>query len=144
MNNTIFYRIKEARIHSSLTIEMAYKKLLVSRQSLINYESGKTQPTSDILLRMCNLYNVSPNYLLFGYDETPIKIIGSLKRKAFFLLNLLIDNDISFDQFKKHISIENEKLKTIFVYCNAVLISNKYTKLEIIDRLLNYLDNIKE
>lgn len=63
--------IKAARKNSGLTQEQAAEALDVSRQTLSNWENGKTYPDIISVITMSDLYSVSLDYLL--KEETSMK-----------------------------------------------------------------------
>ena len=50
--------LKAARVNAGLTQEQVMEKTGFSRQTLIRWESGKTSPKLEKLLRLCELYGV--------------------------------------------------------------------------------------
>lgn len=56
--------IKKARNESALTQEQAVEFLGVSRQTISNWENGKSYPDIISVIRMSDLYSVSLDYLL--------------------------------------------------------------------------------
>lgn len=134
-------RIKEARKRSKLTIDEVQKKTGISRQTLINYENGKGNPTLKNIIDLYNLYKISPNYFIYGDDNNFNNMSGSLKRKIYSLVSLDSDNDISYDSINGIIRFNNYTLKKYFSYCHALLSQkDDYSKLEIIEKILQYLD----
>jgi transcriptional regulator with XRE-family HTH domain len=73
MKNLYEIRIKKKMSHLSV-------KLGISQETISAYESGKSYPSVDILLKLCEIFNVSADYLL---DKTNITTTVN---------NLLIDN----------------------------------------------------
>lgn len=66
MNSNLAQNIKRLRKENELTqVELA-EKLGISKQSIISYEKATTFPTSDILEKMMEVFNVKPNEL-FSY-----------------------------------------------------------------------------
>lgn len=57
--------LKAARINKGLTQETAAKLLEISKESLSNYENGKTYPSIPVLKRIEQVYKVSYNDLIF-------------------------------------------------------------------------------
>jgi len=57
-------KIKEARIAAGITQEQAAEKLFVSRQTISNWENGKTYPDIVSVVKMSDLYNISLDCLL--------------------------------------------------------------------------------
>ncbi|MBQ7919441.1 MAG: helix-turn-helix transcriptional regulator [Lachnospiraceae bacterium] len=65
-------KIKEARTNKGLTQEQAAETLLVSRQTVSNWENEKSLPDIVSVIKMSELYEISLDGLLKG-DTTMIK-----------------------------------------------------------------------
>ena len=65
-------KIRQARIDAKLTQEYAAQFLGVSRQTISNWENGKTYPDIVSVIRMSELYRVSLDHLLKGREEKPM------------------------------------------------------------------------
>ena len=65
-------KIKQARLDIKLTQEYAAQELGVSRQTISNWENGKTYPDIVSVIRMSELYQVSLDHLLKGKEERPM------------------------------------------------------------------------
>lgn len=65
-------KIKQARLDAKLTQEFAAQELGVSRQTISNWENGKTYPDIVSVIRMSELYRVSLDHLLKGKEEKPM------------------------------------------------------------------------
>lgn len=59
-------KIKNARIQNNYTQEQTAEKLMVSRQTISNWENGKSLPDILSLIRMSELYHLSLDDLLKG------------------------------------------------------------------------------
>ena len=59
-------KIKAARTESGITQEQAAESLLVSRQTISNWENGKSLPDIVSVIKMSQLYNLSLDELLKG------------------------------------------------------------------------------
>lgn len=61
---------RAAHIRSVLSLSMTEVagKLNITRQTLSNYESGKTPMRADVIRSLCEVYGVSPSWLL-GIDD---------------------------------------------------------------------------
>lgn len=61
---------RAAHIRSVLSLSMSEvaERLSVTRQTLSNYESGKTPMRADVIRSLCEVYGVSPSWLL-GIDD---------------------------------------------------------------------------
>lgn len=57
-------RIKELRTSLGLNQIEFGRNLPVSKQSVSNWENGNILPSIDMLVKICNTYNVSADYLL--------------------------------------------------------------------------------
>ena len=52
--------IKGARVEKNMTQSQVGKEMGVTKDTISNWERGRTAPTGQQLLRLCELYNVSP------------------------------------------------------------------------------------
>ena len=62
MGNRIKIRRKELRIKQA---ELA-ERLNISNNHMSSIENGRQKPSLDIFIRICDLLNVTPDYLLLG------------------------------------------------------------------------------
>ena len=65
-------KLKNARNASHLTQEEVAEKLQISRQTLSNWENGKTYPDINSILKLSDLYGISLDHLLKD-DEKMLK-----------------------------------------------------------------------
>lgn len=65
-------KIKAARVAAQLTQEQVAEALGVTRQTLSNWENGKTYPDIVSVIKMSDLYGVSLDHLLKGKEEPPM------------------------------------------------------------------------
>ncbi|MDY2937859.1 MAG: helix-turn-helix transcriptional regulator [Fusicatenibacter sp.] len=65
-------KIKNARIAAHLTQEQVAEALGVSRQTMSNWENGKTYPDIVSVIKMSDLYAISLDHLLKEKDEIPM------------------------------------------------------------------------
>ena len=61
-------RLFELRIDNDLTQEQVAKIINTTKQNYGHYESGKRQIKIEDLLKLCEFYKVTPNYM-FGVNE---------------------------------------------------------------------------
>ena len=59
-------QIKSARIQKEYTQEQSAENLMISRQTISNWENGKSLPDIVSIIRMSDLYDVSLDELLKG------------------------------------------------------------------------------
>ena len=57
--------LEAARVNRGLTQPSASEKIGVSVQTLINWEKGRTVPTVDYALKLCEVYGVTMDDLIF-------------------------------------------------------------------------------
>lgn len=67
-------KIKEARNGAGLTQDQAAEKIMVSRQTISNWENGKTMPDIASVIKMSDLYHISLDELLKGDQDMMKKI----------------------------------------------------------------------
>ena len=72
--------LKEKRKEYQLTQEQVSEKIFVSRKTISNWETGKTTPDIESLIRLANLFDLSlDNLLLEGSD-----IVEKIKKQQKF------------------------------------------------------------
>lgn len=66
-------RLKDTRISSSSTQKQVAIAIEIPESQYQKYEHGKIKPSFDGIIKLCNYFNVSANYLLGLSDEpTPL------------------------------------------------------------------------
>ena len=63
------FRLKELRSDKKCTQQEISNKTEISRSVISEYESGKSEPTASILVKLANFFDVSTDYLLGRTDE---------------------------------------------------------------------------
>ena len=76
-------RIREEREHKGISQEELARQIFVSRQTVSNWETGKTCPDVQSLLLMSNLFDVSVDSLVKGDVETMAKEIENYELERF-------------------------------------------------------------
>jgi transcriptional regulator with XRE-family HTH domain len=66
---TLGERLKFIQKKSGKTLPDFAQSVMVSRDSLINYQKNRTSPGSRFLSTFCELYRVNPTWLLLGKGE---------------------------------------------------------------------------
>ena len=77
--------LKEYRKMNHLSVNDVVLKLHdrsfdVAPKTIYGWESGQTQPDADLLLTLCELYNVSNILAAFGYEDTEEFHLSSQER----------------------------------------------------------------
>lgn len=67
-------RLKDARAKSGLTQEQVAEKVMVSRQTISNWENGKSLPDIISIMNLSDLYQISLDELLKGDAKMKEKI----------------------------------------------------------------------
>ena len=76
-------RIREERERSGISQEELARQIFVSRQTVSNWETGKTCPDVQSLLLMSNLFGVSVDSLVRGDAETMSKAIENYELERY-------------------------------------------------------------
>lgn len=63
------FRLKELRSDKKCTQQEISNKTEISRSVISEYESGKSEPTASVLVKLANFFDVSTDYLLGRTDE---------------------------------------------------------------------------
>lgn len=66
-------QIRQLRIQNKMTQDELADKLFVSRQTVSNYENGKSNPDLDMLMKLAEVLNTDVNTLLYGIPVSPDK-----------------------------------------------------------------------
>ena len=61
--------LKAARVNAGLTQEQAADKIGIARQTLVNYETGKTFPDIKTLRRIADVYGIDKDRISFFADN---------------------------------------------------------------------------
>ena len=69
-------KLREARLAAQLTQEQAAEDLGISRQTMSNWENGKTYPDIVSVIKMSDLYAISLDCLLKDPKKQPCRIIS--------------------------------------------------------------------
>lgn len=83
--------LRQLRLNSGMTQAQVAEKLGVTRQALSSYESGRTRPDIDMLMRLCEIYGTDMDGILYGQNRI-IKSTHKVKLTAcviFILLTIL-------------------------------------------------------
>ena len=62
-------RLRELRNNKELTQEQLAAELKIAKRTIINYETGRSYPTKDILSRIESFFNVRTDLLMDEQDE---------------------------------------------------------------------------
>lgn len=79
MENTLSKRLQESRVHKKLTQIEVYKRTGIHNKTLSGYENGVSEPDSQTLSLLANLYQVSTDYL-HGITTDPTSSITSQQK----------------------------------------------------------------
>lgn len=95
-------RIKNARLNKNLSQETLGKLLGVSKVSISGYETGRRQPSLDILVKIADYLDLDLNYLL-GRD---IEVVSEAESNYFFKI---AQEDLTIiRELKKHPVLYNK------------------------------------
>lgn len=72
-------KLKEARANAGLTQEQVAEKIIVSRQTISNWERGKSLPDIVSIIKLSDLYQISLDELLKGDTKMKEKIEKDVK-----------------------------------------------------------------
>ena len=63
---TINQNLRQLRLDCGMTQEQVAGKIGLTRQALSSYESGRTRPDIEMLMRLCEVYNTDLDAILYG------------------------------------------------------------------------------
>lgn len=59
--------LKAARVNANLSQSAVAKKMKKNKQTIVNWENGKTVIDAANFTALCNLYSIDPEYILLPY-----------------------------------------------------------------------------
>ncbi len=68
--NAVSKNIKKLRLQKNFTQEEMAEKLFVTRQTVSNWENGKSQPDIDTLISIADILNTDTTVLIYGMPES--------------------------------------------------------------------------
>lgn len=77
---SILNRIRDLREDKDLTQSDVAKATGIDQKTLSNYETGKTNPDSYVIIRLAEFFDVSADYLL-GRESEDSKKINNIKKR---------------------------------------------------------------
>ena len=81
--------LRQLRLESGLTQGQVAEKLNVTRQAVSSYESGRTRPDIDTLMRFAEIYGTDFESIVYGNTRN-LKAIRNVKIVAFITLSLSV------------------------------------------------------
>ncbi len=88
----IHENLKKLRASRRLTQEEVAQKIGLTRQAISSYESGRTQPGVELLMRFAEIYEVQLEEILYGHEQAGmkrLKLAAGLLTLFWWLLHLL-------------------------------------------------------
>ena len=99
----IYDKIKQIRLDNKMTQTELAKKLIVTRSSVNAWEMGTSVPSTQTLVQLSELFNVSVDYLL-GLDSDFRISIGHLDEKQRQIIFAQINQ---FEKYNKAVELLN-------------------------------------
>ena len=103
-------KIKRLRVENNFTQEQLAEKLNVSRSTISSWETGRSYPDLEMVIEICDCFNVSLDFLLREDDQMVRKLNFGIKQKRLLivlvtiLLVLLVNTYVSATPFKANLS----------------------------------------
>ena len=74
MNNTIGIRIRKLRLRVEMSQEQLAEKLYTSSCRVSRLENGRQTPTCEEVVKLCELFNATADYIIRGIDPAPANL----------------------------------------------------------------------
>ncbi len=68
MKNNLAETLKEMRIKAGYSQKEVYEMFHIRQSTFSAWETGRAEPSADMLLKLCRLYKVNDLFAAFGYD----------------------------------------------------------------------------
>ncbi|MBE6007913.1 MAG: helix-turn-helix transcriptional regulator [Lachnospiraceae bacterium] len=95
--------IKVLRIRKGMTQDEMAEKLFISRQTVSNYENGKSNPDLDILVKIADMLETDANTLIYGEREKEDKkkkiirwIILAVIFAVLFFIVIMLEKELKY------------------------------------------------
>ncbi|MEK4520107.1 helix-turn-helix transcriptional regulator [Psychrobacillus sp. FSL W7-1457] len=109
-------KIKKLRAENKLTQEQLAEKLKVSRSTISSWETGRSYPDLEMVIEICDCFNVSLDFLLREDEKMVKKLNFGIKQKrmlislvvilALLLVNTVVST-VTFEANPKSLEISN-------------------------------------
>ena len=83
-------RLKQLREHTGITQTELAKLLSLTRSSVNGWEMGISIPSTQYIVELSKIYNVTTDYIL-GTDDRKIISVDGLSEKSICAINSIID-----------------------------------------------------
>lgn len=113
MTNNFGMRLRDLRENMELSQLEVAEKLNCSSKMISNYELSKRTPDFDILIKLCDLFNVTSDFLL-GRVETP----------QFFHQSALTNDEIQLLKYFNQLPIQYKKDVLRYAELNVLDVKN--------------------
>ena len=84
-------RIKSLRVSLGLNQVEFATQLSVTKQSVSNWENGNILPSIDMLIKICNIFSVSADYLLGLDDKRTLDVSGLSDKQCAYIQEIIND-----------------------------------------------------
>lgn len=164
MKKGIGQLIAEVRKKKKMSQEELAKKLHISRQTLSSWETGRSEPTANMLVSICKLLAIDISDIIHNEDEL-VKLVNSEKKKTsrvylmfisilfvvaivLFYLLIVIFNSNKFAVYELQLNSDNYYLDDGILILskekNYFNLGKLYSKDESIDEKIDYYIKIYE
>ena len=89
-------KLKDARANAGLTQEQVAEKIMVSRQTISNWENNNILPSIELLIRISKFFSVSTDFLLELDTREYIEVTG-LSQKHLAHIQQIIRDILGFE-----------------------------------------------
>lgn len=113
---SVGHRIKELRKKSKQTISDLATILEISGSALSQLENNKFMPSSEVVIKICEHFKITSDYLLFGND----KIIENNNHVTYLEVNK-DDNEIDVEIGEDNIIVNRDILKKLVYLTNETI-----------------------
>lgn len=136
----IYKNLKKLRLLRSLTQEEVAQKIGLTRQAISSYESGRTQPSIDLLMKFAEIYEVTLDDILYGKrKEECEEIINKELKRMQMIFAIVVIGWILFRVLQIVMLVMADGAYLPRESVNSVVIDSQQMK-EAIDLRFYYLD----
>jgi len=136
-------RLRNIRKQKKISLKEAAITANLTQQALIAYENGRVNPKVEYLLKLCDFYGVTLNYIIYGNDNA-LTLENCLQKNIETFFTLYTSNKITYDSSSSTFKIEDNNLKRYIDFLIDFLKDHSKDDISTLEHIIHFIKNIKE
>lgn len=145
--------LKQLRIDAGYTQKQVYEMIGVPQSTFSSWEVGKSEPSADVLLRLCRIYGVNDIFSAFGYDGYNDDGSICLNMNEIEIIEKYRDLDdhgremVNFTlekEYERSVALAKKSNISEFPYSKEVQAAHERTDIEVTDEMRKHDDDLMD